>query len=435
MRIPKLTLRLTLRLTLLLAPGLVGVVGRVSPAMADPPVVLTFQSYLAQTARSNLELLAQHYAIPIAEAQVAVAKVFPDAVIAGGISQIDVSGQSAPLISTLGVTLPLELGGKRAGRIAVAQTEVAVTQAEFADALRQKRAEAAQAYVNALASRLVLSRKQQTLASLERLVAVNEKRLQSGDIGEVPLIQSRVESQRFRAELLAAEAEQASADLAVRLYLGQAAPPREVSLTITGELRIPPRTFDVDALVKSALAHRPDVLAKHRAEDAAAARVSLARRNRMVDVSLNVSWQRSLLSEPFASPQYDALTAVASLPLPLSRIYRGELDAARGTAAQASLNFQAVIQRAQIEVQQALVRYQSTVKQLNLYTQGVLMDAERVHTATLYSYQRGGATLLEVLSAQRTVDEVNLSYYSALAEHARQLIALEQAAAIWDITM
>ena len=270
---------------------------------------------------------------------------------------------------------------------------------------------------------------------LERLVAVNEKRLRSGDIGEVPLIQSRVESQRFRADVLAAEAELVSADLALRLYLGQAAPPREVPLSITGELRIPPRTFDAEALVNSALAHRPDVLAKRRAEDAAAARVSLAQRNRMVDVSLNVSWQRSLLSEPFASPQYDALSALVSLPIPVSRIYRGELDAARGTAAQAGLSYQAVILRAQVEVQQSLVRYQSTVKQLGLYTQGVLSDAERVHTATLFSYQRGGATLLEVLSAQRTVDEVNLSYYSALAEHARQLIALEQAAAIWDIIM
>jgi len=422
------------RLALLLVPGLVGVGAAGRAAWAEPPAALTFQSYLEQTARSNLELLAQRYAVPIAEAQIAVAKVFPDAVLAGGISQVDVSGQAAPLVSTLGVTVPLELG-KRAGRIAVAQSDVAVARAELADALRQKRAEAAQAYVDALASRLVLSRKQQTLASLERLVAVNEKRLQSGDIGEVPLIQSRVESQRFRADVLAAEAELASADLALRLYLGQAAPPREVPLRITGELRIAPRTFDLEALLKSAQEHRPDVLAKHRAEDAAAARVSLARRNRMVDLSLNVSWQRSLLSEPFASPQYDALTAVVSLPIPLSRIYHGEVDAARSSAAQAGLTYQAAALRAQTEVQQSLVRYQSTVKQLGLYTQGVLLDAERVHTATLFSYQRGGATLLEVLSAQRTVDEVYLAYYGALAEHARQLIALEQAAAIWDINM
>ena len=64
------------------------------------------------------------------------------------------------------------------------------------------------------------------------------------------------------------------------------------------------------------------------------------------------------------------------------------------------------------------------------YTQGVVADADRVLAAILYSYQRGGATLLEVLTAQRTVDDVHLAYFAALAEHARQLIAVEQAAGL-----
>lgn len=402
-------------------------------ARAEAPVTLTFPGYLAQVSRSNLELTAQRFSVPIAEAQVAVARVFPDPLVTGGISQIDISGQEAPFLSTLGVTLPIELG-KRGARIGVAQAEVSVARAEFQDAMRRLGAEAATAYVNALATRLVLDRKRRTLESLERLVTVNEKRLQTGDIGEVALLQSRVESQRFRADVLAAEAEVRASDLTLRQYLGKEAPPRGADLVVTGELRISPRTFDPDALIERARTQRPDVAARRRAEDAAAARVTLARRNRLVDVTLNVSWQRSLFSDPFASPQYDALTALVSLPLPLSRIYRGDLDAALHTVEQTSASHQALALRAEVEVQQALVRYQATVKQLGLYTQGVLQDAERVSTATLYSYQRGGATLLEVLNAQRTVDDVYLSYYGALAEHARQLIAVENAAGLWDLS-
>lgn len=402
-------------------------------ARAEAPYTLTFSAYLAQVSRSNLELTAQRFSVPIAEAQVAVARVFPDPLVTGGISQIDISGQEAPFLSTLGVTLPIELG-KRGARIGVAQAEVSVARAEFQDAMRRLGAEAATAYVNALAARLVLDRKRRTLESLERLVTVNEKRLQTGDIGEVALLQSRVESQRFRVDVLAAEAEVRASALALRQYLGKEAPPRGADLVVTGELRVQPRTFDQEALIERARTERPDVAARRRAEDAAAARVTLARRNRLVDVTLNVSWQRSLFSEPFASPQYDALTALVSLPLPLSRIYRGELDAALHTVEQTSASHKALALRAEIEVQQALVRYQATVKQLGLYTQGVLQDAERVSTATLYSYQRGGATLLEVLNAQRTVDDVYLSYYGALAEHARQLIAVENAAGLWDLS-
>lgn len=393
----------------------------------------TFSSFLKQFGESNLELLAQRYGVPIAEAQVAVARVFPDPVITAGVSQVDVSGQAAPLVSTLGVTLPIELGGKRGSRIAVARAEVAVARAELEDTLRRLRAEAATAYVNALAARLVLDRKRRTQESLERLVGVNEKRLHSGDIGEVAWVQSRVESQRHRGEVLAAEAEVQAADLLLRQYLGQSAPPPGVPIVVTGDLRIPPRTFEEEALLRSARTQRPDVQARQLSQSAAEARIALAQANRWVDPTINLSWQRSLLSEPFASPQYDALSALLSLPLPLSRIYRGELHAARHSAEQARLTHQSTTLRAEVEVQQALVRYQATVKQVRLYTQGVLSDAETVHNATLYSYQRGGATLLEVLNAQRTVDEVYLNYYGALAEHARQLIAVEQAAGFWDI--
>jgi len=64
---------------------------------------------------------------------------------------------------------------------------------------------------------------------------------------------------------------------------------------------------------------------------------------------------------------------------------------------------------------------------------GVLADADKVAEATLYSYQRGGATLLEVLDAQRTVNEVYLDYFDALAQHAKALVAVEASAGLWDI--
>jgi cobalt-zinc-cadmium efflux system outer membrane protein len=393
---------------------------------------LSFRSYLQQVTAHNLELLAAQHRVPIAQAQVAQARVFPDPVVSGGISQVDVSGQAAPLMSTLGVTIPVELGGKRGARITAAARDVSVAEAALDDSLRKLRADAATTFVQALAARLVLERKKQTLSSLERLVEVNTRRVQSGDIGEVALIQSRVESQRYRGEVLAAEGELRAAEQALRLPLGSAALDRKSAVTVKGELLSTPRTFDRESLMQQATA-RADVRAQRLSVEAAQARTSLAARNRMVDVSLNVSWQRSLLSEPFASPQYDALSAVLSLPLPFSRIYRGELQAAQHTEAQSRLLQQEAQLRAEVEVEQALTRYQASVRQLALYKEGLMADAERVLAATLYSYQRGSATLLEVLNAQRTVDDVHLSYTAALTDHALQLIAVEQAAGIWDL--
>jgi outer membrane protein, heavy metal efflux system len=57
-----------------------------------------------------------------------------------------------------------------------------------------------------------------------------------------------------------------------------------------------------------------------------------------------------------------------------------------------------------------------------------LNDANAVLEKTLYSYQRGEATLVEVLVAQRTAAEIQFAYLDALADRAHALVAVGQAA-------
>lgn len=90
--------------------------------------------------------------------------------------------------------------------------------------------------------------------------------------------------------------------------------------------------------------------------------------------------------------------------------------------------------QAETEVRSAYSRYQASVQRLELYRSGMLKNADRVLEARLYAYQRGGATLLEVIDAERTSADVYLSYSQALVENAHALVALEQAAGIWDVS-
>jgi outer membrane protein, heavy metal efflux system len=71
---------------------------------------------------------------------------------------------------------------------------------------------------------------------------------------------------------------------------------------------------------------------------------------------------------------------------------------------------------------------------LNVFRGGLLRDADRVLEARLYAYQRGGATLLEVIDAQRKSAEVYLAYSQALVDHAHALVTMEEAAATWDVS-
>jgi cobalt-zinc-cadmium efflux system outer membrane protein len=415
-----------------------------------------FPEYLALVGRANLDLAAERANVPIAVAQIAMAKVFPDPALTAGLAAIDVSNQGAPTASSVGVSETIELGGKRAARVAVAEAGAAGASTALEDFMRGLRATAANAFVDSLATRLVLDRKRLTLDRLERLVGVNEQRLRAGDIGEVALTQSRVEAQRFRGEVVLAEAEVRVADLSLRAQVGTmhgagasgapgtpgtpgtpeaAGPGSGQALTPVGDLALPPRHFDVEALIADAKVRRPDVRARQLALEGARAHIRLAHANRWVDLGVNLGWQHSGAGTGgFAQPAFDALSALFTVPIPFSHVYRGELDAAQAGELQAAVQVAAAELRVEVDVRQALERYSASLEQIEIYTGSLLTDSEKVLDSILYNYQRGGATLLEVLEAQRTANEVFLAYYDALTNHARALVALEQAAGIWDIT-
>lgn len=89
--------------------------------------------------------------------------------------------------------------------------------------------------------------------------------------------------------------------------------------------------------------------------------------------------------------------------------------------------------RVRTEVRRALAEYRAAADRLEIYGTGLLSRADQVLERVMYEYQHGGTTLIEVLLAQRTANQVHLDYYEALAAHARALIRLETAVGIWDV--
>jgi len=70
-----------------------------------------------------------------------------------------------------------------------------------------------------------------------------------------------------------------------------------------------------------------------------------------------------------------------------------------------------------------------------LFSEDILRDSERVREAVLYSYQRGEASLLELIEAQRTDNETFMNYYSILADYKLSLIELSRAAYLWLVEL
>ncbi len=396
---------------------------------------ITFEDYLAQVLRSNLALAVQRSTVDLSKAAVTTAKVTPDWSVDVGLPAFDISNQGQPTNFSTGLNIPIELGGKRGKRIQAALADVSSAGFDYDDAVRQLRAAAADAFIASLSARDILQSSYKSLGEFDRIVEVNEQRVRVGDIGDIELIQSQVDRDQFRAGVISAQADVYSADLALAQQLGQAEKLSSQMPVPSGRLDVPVRTYDPDQLVANALQKRSDVISRQRAVQAAGLRIQLAQANLVPDLGVGGSYSHTGTGTGgFVQPPDNTLGASLSVNLPLSRWrHQGEIEAARASRTQAELRLRSAQIQVESEVRDAYSRYQASVLRLKLYQGGVLKAADRVLQARLYAYQRGGATLLEVIDAQKTSANIFLAYSQALADHANALVTLEEAAAIWDV--
>lgn len=403
---------------------------------ALPARSMTLPEFVERVLKSNLDGAAARFNVTSAEAQVSINRLFPDPQLTSGISSKELYGPSKPASPTqytVGLAWTLELGGKRAARIAVAQTGVKKAQADLETFLSDLRLSAINAFVDATKARLVLERKQKTRDGFREVVRLNDIRFKAGDLGGVELAQSRVEAQRFEGEVYGAEADLKSAEAALAPLLNLDRSP----VLPAGDLDAEARVFALDDLLASALKKRTDLVAVRSALDVAENEMRLAEANRWVDLGLSLGINHTppvyasgldVGGSPFPAPanMSNSMSATLSIPIPFSRRQKGELVQASAARSQARLQIQSLEQKTRADVASAIAQYEAASRQLQSYKGGILLDADKVLDGLQFSYKRGNASLLELIQAQRTTNEVYLAYFDALGNHTKALAALDR---------
>jgi cobalt-zinc-cadmium efflux system outer membrane protein len=399
----------------------------------DPAVPrrITLGQFLNKVAAANLDYAAQRYSISITQAQIAAAKVSPNPT-ANFAWTGDISEQNQASTYSGGLSETIEMGGKRGSRVAVAQKNHLAAAATVDDFFRILRGTAAGAFIDAVADRMIVEQKESTYESLDKLAATNQKRFEAGDIDEVDANQARVDALQARDDLASSESDASTAAMALVQLMGT---PGAKVPTPAGSLRFRARNFNLETVLSGALQRRPDVIAARHSLESAQASVRLARANRYPDLTLGFSLTHATATtNPInPSPPFTTANVSVSVPLPLFNSFRGEYEAAVQTVLQSQTSLGSIILKAEVDVRQSYKRYELATARLAQYQGGALELADKVLQAKLISYQKGAATLLDVLTAQKADNDVHLAYISALTERGKALVALEQAAAVWDL--
>ncbi|NVD69974.1 TolC family protein [Duganella sp. BJB1802] len=402
---------------------------------------VTLREYAAAAAQYSLDLQMQRENVGSAQAGVSVAGVRPDPVLTAGIDSRELNAANkpnAPTATTMGVALTIETAGKRGQRIRAAQAAVKVGEATLDGGRRQLYADAAAAYTESCRARQALVRQESTLRALDDIVKANTVRRKVGDIGGLELSQSQVERDRFEADVVSARAQVQAAAESLSIPLGRRYSEVFGSAELACDAPAVNGLDDVEQLVRQAQDGRDDIRIARAALEASRASADLAQANRWVDPVVNVS----LKNTPSVHALTDAGGAVTnsptqrslslgltvSVPIPLSRTQRGEVLQAQSAVTQATLALRSAELKAQIDVRRLYAQYRAAQANEQRYRESVLTQSDKVVEGMRLSYKKGAASLLELLTAQRSADEVYQAYLQAKADLATATVQLQLAA-------
>ena len=374
---------------------------------AQTMVPLTYRQYMERVAEGNLEYASEKLNVPAAKAEVTAAKVFNDPNLS--VSYFNNENNSLQMGEGVEVELSKTFSfGKRGANISLARSESELTEALLADYFRNLRADATIAYMEALKQHELYKVKENAYENIRTLAESDSIRFSLGQIREVDATQSRVEAGVLRNELLQAGAELKNAFSNLNFLTGTFS--TDTLFHPEAELRTEPRDFILADLITAASEGRTDL-----------------------DLSIAVSRNARVYNEEAPAPPFTGVTAGIAVPLKFSNFNKGTVRAARYREQQAEAQYKQALLQVQTEVMQAYRNYQSFAEQVYHYEDGLLRQAREVMDGKIYSYNRGEVSLLEVLDAQRTYDEVQAQYIETLFNYSSALVELERSAGIWDI--
>ena len=391
--------------------------------VASKTLRLSMTDALGLFIRQNLDVLIAKYGIEYTKGQEVTARLFPNPLLSVGTLSSYTQGRTLSNSGQLftQVAQLFELAGKRGYRIESAGFGTQSAEAAFEDAVRLLGLTVKDNYyrVQLAQRRLVLA--EENRERFSRILDINTIRFKKGYIAEVDLIRIRLQMVDFQSQVIQSlqEAESAKGELRQLLQLS----PSTV-LELTTELgfrRIDP---DIEKLRVAALAMRPDIRAKRFTFSQRESDLKLAKAYRIPDVTIGAGYAIQGARGP-DNPGQVALNA--GIPLPLFNRNQGGILQAEVSLQSAEADLDKTVNLVENEVEVAYRNLLQSRRLVEAYFGEVLEDARSSLTIVERAYERGGATILDLLDAARTSRTIQQNYIEALFNYQHHLFQLESA--------
>jgi cobalt-zinc-cadmium efflux system outer membrane protein len=405
-----------------LRPCLLAIVALLYAASAEaqiqPPPRITLEQAIEFAVNHNHALLAARTQIQQSQAEETTAAIHPNPTLTLDSLFIPFTSATADNLNNiteydaaLGYTF--ERGGKRKRRIEAARDATGVTRYQVADTERGVVFNTAQQYVNALLAQSNVDLATQDLNSFQQTVNIGEEQYKAGAISEGDLLKIKLQMLQFQTDLSTAQLTLVQALAALRQLMGYESVPADYELA--DDLSYTPVTLGLEDLQAKALNTRPDLLAAQRGVKAAESQYALARANGKRDLNTTFTYSH------VAGLNTGGLTF--NIELPFFDRNQGEIARTHFGILQADEQAHEASETVMTDIRNAYESLKSSEKIVQLYQGGYLKQAQDSRDISAYAYQRGAASLLDFLDAERSYRATELAYRQGVANY---MLALEQ---------
>jgi cobalt-zinc-cadmium efflux system outer membrane protein len=432
----------------LLALGLcvMGAVGAASasdiPAPVQIPAFLTLAQALQLFHAHGLDLLLADANVESARADVKLAGAVQNPTVNGGINKSFDYNPNDPTAcppgagcSDVGWSVGLSdsalwdvVTGKRGLRIKTADAALKAARLGRKDAERTLLFQVKQQFVQVALAQRALEFAREVEQAAGQTADLNKRRYTAGAISEVDL--SKVETDWLEAQqaLDSAVAGLRLQQVGLAFLLGARGPVPEFhaqfDLAQRQDVTVEGSTGKTQ-LIEQAMGHRPDLQAQAAQEERAQAGLEAAYRQRVPDGSLSIAYAQQGTGQYAIQPP--TLTFGIQLTLPVFNQNQGGVQKSRADVFQQDVGYAKLKSQVVSDVETSYTQLYLNRSLITRLETGLLDRAKRTRDLQRLRYQKGAASLLDYLDAQRVYIASTQEYILALANYWTARFQLEQA--------
>jgi cobalt-zinc-cadmium efflux system outer membrane protein len=380
---------------------------------------LTWEQVRDRFEANNPTLLADRLSIDESKAQEITAYLRPNPDLTLTVDGTQIApdrGVWRPFAGTFespGISYLHERRHKRELRLESAKKATLIAESSHLDLERTLLFNLRSGFVSTLQAKAVLQLAKDNLAYYDQVLDISRTRFGAGDIARIDLDRLELQRVQYESDLQAAEENLETAKIQLLTLLNDRTPIKQFD--VTGPFDFNHQLLPQDEVRKIALDTRPDLKAAVEAVDKAQTDHKLAVANGSTDPTLSAWYtHNSSNNNPFG---INTLGVSVAIPLRIFDRNQGEklrtqLDITRNERLRDAAEA-AVLS----DVDSGYATLESNLILLRPYKAKYLQMSVRVRDTITFSYQHGGASLLDFLNAQAEYRSVQLNYVNLVGSY------------------